>query len=170
MLTIQSVTSSLLKGLGPPISLLRPNRSHLLPCASVVFFFSWSFVHTDKTPAPINFLCLPPLLPTASPRGFEGQPVVVEQGFGPPHWYAMQWPCVFIGLCKKKKKEMKKEKKCRESVPLSAVYLSELIQVDVPLCLSLSLCVCVSLRHQMRLSLQPRGTWMSDVSGGEGGK
>lgn len=78
------------------------------------------------------------------------------------------WPRVFIGLFKKKKKGwggVGEEESDSESVLLSAVYLSELIQVDVPLCVFACVFECaharVSLRHQMRL--QPRGTWMSDV-------
>lgn len=51
------------------------------------------------------------------------------------------WPRVFIGLCKKKGR--RKKKKCGESLLLSAVYLSELIQVDVPLSAGARVCVCV---------------------------
>lgn len=117
MLTIQSATSSSLKGLGHRSACF--SQTAVICCGASHLVF-WSFAHTDETAAPINFLCLPLLphpprcFPTASPCGSEMQPAAVKQGTGPP----IGMPCSVyscVAMCvhwivQKKGKKKKKEK------------------------------------------------------------
>lgn len=140
MLTIQSATSSLLKGLDYQSACL--SQAEVIFCVAIEWVL-FCCVHTDETAAPINFLGLSPSL-----SRLRDAACGCKTRCGAPYWYAVR--CLFLcgqvcSLDCSKKKGRRKKKKRRESVLLSAVYLSELIQVDVPLCLFPSACLRVCL-------------------------